>query len=235
MPFGVAVRCRQPELMDQPDIDPESHERALRGLERINSWSGASRVFWQGLCATARAVPHRPIRVLDLACGAGDVATRLWRRAQRAGISIHIDGCDRSLVALKHARRCAANRNANVNFFRCDVLTDAFPDGYDILINSLFLHHLELMEAEAFLRRAAAAAGRLFLLSDLVRGRVGMFLAYSVTRILTRSHVVHVDGPLSVAGAFSVEEMQAMAENAGLTGATVARRWPCRMLLTWKK
>jgi SAM-dependent methyltransferase len=235
MTLRVAERSRQPELMDQPDIDPKAHEQALRGLERINFWSGASRVFWPGLRSVARTLPHRPVRVLDLACGAGDVATRLWRRAQRAGLSMQIDGCDRSPTALEFARNRAASRNAEISFFCCDLLNDALPEGYDVLLNSLFLHHLDESEAEAFLRRAASVAGRLFMLSDLVRGAFGMFLAYSATRLLTRSRVVHVDGPLSVAGAFSDDEMRQMAVRAGLQGATVTRHWPSRMLLTWNK
>ncbi len=235
MTFRVAERCRQPELMDQPDLDPKAHEQALRGLERINFWSGACRVFWPRLQAVARTLPHRPVRVLDLACGGGDVATRLWRKAQRAGLSLQIDGCDRSPTALDYARQRAAPRNASVSFFRCDLLHEALPEGYDVLINSLFLHHLDESEAETFLRRAAGVAGRLFMLSDLVRGSVGMILAYSATRILTRSRVVHVDGPLSVAGAFSEDEMHRMAERAGLQAATVTRHWPSRMLLTWNK
>jgi 2-polyprenyl-3-methyl-5-hydroxy-6-metoxy-1,4-benzoquinol methylase len=235
MTFLVAERDRQPELMDQPDLDPRAHEHALRGLERINFWSGASRVFWPGLWSAARSVPHRKLRVLDLACGAGDVATRLWRRARRARLPIQIEGCDRSATALGYARNRAAHRNAGISFFRCDVLNDPLPEGYDVLINSLFLHHLEEPEAEAFLRRAAEVAGRSFMLSDLVRGPLGMVLAYSATRLLTRSRVVHVDGPLSVAGAFSEIELRRMAARAGLQGVTVTRHWPSRMVLTWNK
>jgi SAM-dependent methyltransferase len=235
MPFRVAERRRQPELMDQPDLDPKSHEHALRGLERINFWSGASGMFWPRLRGVARALSPRPVRVLDLACGAGDVATRLWWKAQRAGLAVQIDGCDRSPTALDHARRRAAGRGADIRFFRCDLLNDALPEVYDVLMNSLFLHHLDEAEAEAFLRRAAGVAGRLLMVSDLVRGPFGMVLAYAGTRLLTRSPIVHVDGPLSVAAAFSPQEMRHMAENAGLQGATVTRHWPCRMLLTWNK
>jgi SAM-dependent methyltransferase len=235
MPLRVAERRRQPELMDQPNLDPQSHEHALRGLERINFWSGACRVFWPGLWNVARTSPHRAVRVLDLACGAGDTAMRIMRKAQRAGLVMHIDGCDRSPTALEHARRRAADRSADTRFFLCDVLHDALPEGYDVLINSLFLHHLDEAEAEAFLRRAAGVAGRLFMVSDLVRASWGMVLAYAGTRLLTRSPIVHTDGPLSVAAAFFPDELRRLAESAGLHGASITRHWPCRMLLTWTK
>jgi hypothetical protein len=55
------------------------------------------------------------------------------------------------------------------------------------------------------------------------------------SRVLTTSHVVHVDGPRSVEGAFTRAEALALAERAGLNGARVSRRWPFRWLLTWRR
>ena len=235
MRFLAAERRRQPEWMDQPDLDSQQHEHALRGLTRINAWSGAHRIFWPRLKALCRAFPHRPLRVLDLASGAGDGVLRLWRRTERAGLSMQIDGCDRSLTAITYAQRSAESRHANVHFFACDVLRDSLPTDYDVLINSLFLHHLDESDAVAFLRRSAEAAGRALLISDLVRSRLGLILAYAATRVLTRSPVVHFDGLISVRGAFDVAQVRALAERAGLAGVSVARHWPCHMLLSWTK
>ncbi len=235
MPFLVAERRRQPEWMDQPELDAQRHEHALRGLARINSWSGSGGVFWRRLRALSEAVSDRPLRVLDLASGAGDGVIRLWCRAKQAGISLHIDGCDRSSTAIDHARRAAQSCHADVHFFSCDVLHDPLPEVYDVLLNSLFLHHLDEAEAVAFLRRAAAVARRALLITDLLRSPVGLFLAYAATRILTRSPVVHFDGPISVRGAFTLIELRSLAGRAGLAHATVTRQLPCHMLLSWNK
>jgi hypothetical protein len=235
MPFCVAERRRQPEWMDQPDLDLQQHEHALRGLARINAWSGAYRVFWKHLKALCRTHPDRPLRVLDLASGAGDGAIRLWQRANCAGLPLQIDGCDRSPTAIAYAQRCAESRSAGVHFFQCDVLHDALPTDYDVLINSLFLHHLDESDALKFLRRAADVSGRALMLSDLVRSRLGLILAYAATRVFTRSPVVHFDGPISVRGAFSVAQLQEVAARAGLESASVVRQWPCHMFLSWTK
>ena len=72
------------------------------------------------------------------------------------------------------------------------------------------------------------------LINDLVRSFAGFALAYVGTRLLSASRIVHTDGPRSVEAAFTGEEVQALAKQAGLQGATVQRRWPCRYLLTWK-
>jgi hypothetical protein len=114
-------------------------------------------------------------------------------------------------------------------------LHDPLPDDYDVLLNSLFLHHLEEADAVLMLRRAAAATRRFLLVSDLTRGPLGLVLAYVGTRMLTRSSIVHFDGPVSVRGAFTPAELRSLANQAGLVNATVSRGWPCRMFLTWKK
>jgi hypothetical protein len=44
-----------------------------------------------------------------------------------------------------------------------------------------------------------------------------------------------VDALLSVRAAFTVDELRAMATEAGMTGGTVAPCWPQRMLLRWER
>jgi len=59
-------------------------------------------------------------------------------------------------------------------------------------------------------------------------------LHYGV-RCISHSDVVHVDGPRSVEGAFTPEEVQALAEAAGLHGCRVTPKWPFRFLLEWSR
>ncbi len=232
--FTSQRRC-VPEVMDQPDLDPRLHAQALQGLARLNFWSGSARILWPPLAALARRLRPRPLRVLDLATGGGDVPVRLWRRASRAGLDVEIEGCDVSPVALRQAGACADRAGALVHFFTLDVLTEPIPAGYDAVVCSLFLHHLEEDEACELLRRMAAAARHLVLVNDLERCWPGLALAHLATRLLTTSAVVHTDGPRSVARAFTRAEAQALAERAGLHGATVHRCWPFRYLLAWSR
>jgi 2-polyprenyl-3-methyl-5-hydroxy-6-metoxy-1,4-benzoquinol methylase len=228
-------RRLQPEVMDQPDLDRRLHVEALRGLERINLISGSARILWPALRQLARQAGPEGVRVLDVATGAGDVPIRLWQRARKAGLPLRIDGCDRSGRAVAHARQRAEQRQADVTFFEWDALQGPLPEGYDALISSLFLHHLDDEQAVGLLGRMAAAARRLLLINDLERSLAGFLLAYLGTRVLSGSPVVHTDGPLSVAAAFTRDEALALGHRAGLSGAVVQRRWPFRYLLTWSR
>jgi len=226
---------RQPELMDDPRLDRERHIHALRGLERINWWSASVHTLWPSIQALAGEEPKRAVRVLDIATGAGDVPITLWHRGRRAGVQLSIDGCDRSPVAIAHAHHRAKQRRADVHFFELDALTDKIPEGYDMITCSLFLHHLHGEEVVRLLRSIAQAAGRLVVISDLVRSWAGLALAYLGTRLLSTSVVVRLDGPRSVQAAYTIEEVRALARRAGMDNVDVLPRRLCRYLLIWKR
>jgi len=227
---GLTVRHRTDELMDQPGLDAAEHARALRGLRRINALSRSDSILWTPIARLARQ-SSSPIRVLDVACGGGDVTAALASRTRREKLDIVVDGCDVSSIAVE----IASSRTDLCRIFQCDALRDPLPQGYDVICCSLFLHHLEPEDAVSILAKMASSANRLVLINDLSRSRFGYVLAWIGCRILSRSYVVHHDGPSSVAAAFTPAEALGLAGKAGLLGATVARRWPARFLLTWER
>jgi SAM-dependent methyltransferase len=93
-----------------------------------------------------RALPSRCDRVLEVGCGAGDLAALLARRGAR------VDAVDRSpeMAALARARV-----PPGVHVVEADVLDLDLPaGGYDAVVSTSALHHLPL---EPALRSFAAA------------------------------------------------------------------------------
>ena len=120
-------------------------------------------------------------------------------------------------------------------FFTHDAIRDPLPDGFDVVTCSLFLHHLSDDDAGTVLRRIKDAAGRLVLVNDLARSRFNFLAVWLACHLTTRSRVVRFDGPASVRSAFTPAEAAALAGRAGMTGATVSHRFPCRFLLSWSR
>ncbi len=231
--IDLSRRDRQPEVMDQPGLDPARHVQALRGLTRLNTWSRSASIVWSAIHPSGAGLRARPLRVLDVASGAGDVTIAIARLAHREGVEVEISGCDVSDTAVDYATRRAAALGVDVKFFRRDVFRDPLPDDCDCVVSSLFLHHLEQEQAVELLRKMGAAARRMVVVNDLARSAAGLMLARLATRLLSRSDVVHTDGPLSVRAAFTPAEAVELARRAGLHGAVVAKRWPCRFLMKW--
>jgi SAM-dependent methyltransferase len=233
----LAQRDRQPELMDQPGLDHETHRRALAALGKTNKACGVSRAIWRTICA-ARIFPpdSQPLRVLDIASGGGDNIIGIAQLAKRHGIAITAHGCDINPVAVDYAQHAAnAAGVPSVEFFRLNALEQPLPDGYDVIMTTLFVHHLTEPDARELLRRMGTAARRFVLIDDLRRSRLGYFYAWAGGRLLTRSHIVHTDGPLSVRAAFSIPEVSQLAREAGWRGVKFQFHWPQRFLMTWKK
>ena len=223
--------------MDAEDLDPAKHVHALRALARVNRVSLVAARVWREVLHLSRERHdrggRRPLRILDVACGGGDVPVDVARRARSAGVSLVVHGCDSSTVALEHARSEAKRWGVAADFFARDVVAEGLPGGYDLVCSSLFHHHLSREDAVGLLRDMADA-GRSVLVQDLLRGPLGYVLAWFGLRLLSRSEVAHVDGPRSVRAAFTLPEVRAMAAEAGCEGAVVRRGWPERFVLAWR-
>jgi 2-polyprenyl-3-methyl-5-hydroxy-6-metoxy-1,4-benzoquinol methylase len=230
--WSLADRQLEPEDMDDPALPAERLHGALTGLTRLNFVSNSARIVWPPITYLASCA-KAPLKVLDIATGAGDVPIALWRRAQRARISLEIHGIDFNPKSVEFARQKAAELNAPITFERRDALTDDLPAGFDVVMCSLFLHHLTNEDAVKLLGRMADAARCLGMVSDLRRNIYGLFLASGASRLLSRSSVVHKDAVCSVRAAFTMPELSELAEKAGVPPGKISRQWPARMLLAW--
>ena len=137
MTINITIRNRQSELMDDPSLDSTIHRRALAGLRRINWWSRTDNAIWKEiLTLSTRNSTARPLSILDIAAGGGDLAIRLAELAERDSVPVRIDGCDISPTALSYATNQAATaQRSNVKFFQCDALQQPFPQSqYDVVM-----------------------------------------------------------------------------------------------------
>jgi 2-polyprenyl-3-methyl-5-hydroxy-6-metoxy-1,4-benzoquinol methylase len=231
----LSRRERVAERMDDPRLDAGEHQRALAGLARLNRLSRSAELFWPEIARLARAHPGQPLRVLDLATGTGDIPLRLAEKARGHGYShLEFHGCDISPTAVAEAQKAAASTGLPVTFFPRNILNDPFDQSYDIVTCSLFLHHLSHDDAICVLRRMNQLARRRILVNDLVRSPGNWLLVWLACRLVSRSSVVHFDGPASVRSAFTATEIQTLAEQAGIPRVRVISRPPCRFLLIGK-
>jgi 2-polyprenyl-3-methyl-5-hydroxy-6-metoxy-1,4-benzoquinol methylase len=226
----------RPEWMDDPQIAPQLHHQALEGLRRINFFSQTGTTLAKPILRWARSHPmDRPLRILDLACGGGDVSIQLWKQLNRQGIACQVDGWDKSGTAVDAATELARQQHACARFEQREVLTEEIDGQWDVVFCSLFLHHLTQEESIRLLQRMWLASSQWMLVDDLLRSSFGLFLAHLGCRILTRSPVVHADGPQSVRAAYTREELRELVSLAGLPAAEESPHWPQRILLSWRR
>lgn len=230
----LSQRFIVPEKMDQPDLDPKEHRLALQGLSNINRISLTTNSLYSKIAKIASQ--SEAIRVLEIACGGGDVICDLAKRAQEDRLAIRFIATDRSPVAIEVARsRAAKMKLANIEFSETEVFTqeDRFEE-VDIVFCTLFLHHLEQAEAIRLLEIMRKKARRMVIVDDLRRSRLGYLLAWFGCRIFSRSSIVHFDGPQSVRAAFTMKEAEDLAREAAWESIRFERHWPQRFSMIWE-
>lgn len=232
--IDLSRRHLEGELMDAPDLAEQQHMLALKGLRRVNLFSRTAQVVADAIFRNWKAAPTN-LRILDLACGGGDVTCEVARRLTARGVTAEVIGWDRSATAITFAGKQAATVNAKTNFEVIDALAEIPADQFDVIYCTLFLHHLSNEDSTKLLTQMVRAARRLALVDDLRRSTVGYGLAVLGCRILSRSPIVHVDGPLSVRAAYTETEIESLCKQCDLPLPKIKRHWPHRFLAAWDR
>jgi 2-polyprenyl-3-methyl-5-hydroxy-6-metoxy-1,4-benzoquinol methylase len=202
----------QPELMDRPQpVSPEL-ERDLRNLRRLNRYFGSYAVVLQFVRRWIRA--GNEMRIVDLATGSGDIPRLIVDHAREIGAEIRIEALDQQSSTLEIARKLSADY-PEISFLQADILEWQPSERYDIVLNSLALHHFSEDDAIRLLDRCRELSRRFVLVSDLRRGWLATVGVSLLTTLIFREPMTRYDARLSAAGAFSFAELDDFARRAG--------------------
>jgi SAM-dependent methyltransferase len=201
----------EPELMDRPQPVTPELASDLRNLRQLNRYFGSYRLIEHFLRRWIQ--PRSRMRILDLATGSGDIPRLIVDYARRIGAVVAVDAVDQQPSTLEIARSLSGDY-PEIDFLEGDVLS--FDGGtYDVVLNSLALHHFEEGAAVQLLRRCRQLSNKYVLVSDLRRGLVATLGVYLLTTLLFREPMTRTDARLSAERAFSFREFRSLAERAG--------------------
>ncbi len=192
--------------MDDPGCDPLLLANTYGQFARVNAlFTGWGRVFrrYVAPCLTPGAT------VLDVGCGAGDLARRIRRWSERAGTPTRVVAIDPDLRAIRFARDAGAAPGIE---FRQASAEDLLADGerFDVVVSNHLLHHLDDGAFAPFLETTAALARRAVVHSDMSRHGLA-YAAFSLTRPLFPRSLIVEDGLTSIRRAFTPGELRGRA------------------------
>jgi 2-polyprenyl-3-methyl-5-hydroxy-6-metoxy-1,4-benzoquinol methylase len=200
------------EMMDRPQPVSIELERDLERLRQLNRWFGS-----YGLISTfirRWIIPGAKLRVVDLATGSGDIPRLLVDHARRIGARIEVDAVDRQAATLEIARKLSVGY-PEISYHEANILEWDCPQGYEIALCSLVLHHFSDDDAVKLLRRCRELSNRFVLVSDLRRGFLLKTGVHMLTALIFRESMTRFDARLSAQRAFSFGEMRELAIRAG--------------------
>ena len=228
------------ELMDGP-CSYEELRACLRDIAKVNALTFAHRPTLAFLeRATERriadeaegaysAIDSGPIRIVDVGCGYGDMLRRIGRWARRRGIAVELTGIDLN----PRARQAAPADEIPIRWVTADILSYRPAERPDIVLSSLFAHHLDDAAIVRFLAWMEAEAALGWFLSDLQRHPLPYDLFRLLAKIARWHRFVRHDGPVSISRAFVRADWRRYLAAAGLDTAQVAIEWhlPFRLCL----
>jgi 2-polyprenyl-3-methyl-5-hydroxy-6-metoxy-1,4-benzoquinol methylase len=225
----LSVRSGGIELMDDLNCTGAVVGQTLKELEFINKWLGGNAVTTSAVKKLIhRWQPGKALHIADLGCGGGDMLRVIHSLAIRRGISVRLTGIDANPEIIDYARRNLRDI-PHTELLALDIFSEAFRNlNFDIIIGTLFFHHFSSDRLIEFLSELKHRVTLGIVINDIHRH----FLAYYSIRYLTmafsKSFMVKHDAPLSVARAFSKEELIDILEKAGFRHYTIRWKWAFR-------
>jgi 2-polyprenyl-3-methyl-5-hydroxy-6-metoxy-1,4-benzoquinol methylase len=202
----------EPELMDRPQPVSAALERDLENLRQLNRYFGSYAVTLHFIHQWIRSGDR--LRIADLATGSGDIPRLIVDHARKVGAKIEIHALDQQGATLEIARKLSVDY-PEISFVRANILEWNPVERYDIVLNSLALHHFTEEDAVRLLRHCRELSQKFVLISDLRRGFLATIGVYLLTALIFREPMTRIDGRLSAARAFSFAEIHDLAKRAG--------------------
>jgi SAM-dependent methyltransferase len=218
---NLAERSHAPELMDSEPVSFEAFEKCLVDLAWLNRLFFSYRLTEKFVARALRRSPGRPLALLDVASGYGDMLRRLHRKF---GSRLELVGVDLNPSAARAAMK-ATPPGVPIRYETADVFRFAAGRRFDLIISSQFTHHLDNDALVRFLRWMEDEAALGWFVSDLHRHVVPYAIIKGLPRLVRLDRMVVHDGPISVARAFVRRDWTALIRRAGLDPAAVSINW----------
>lgn len=201
--MDFAVRAYLSEWMDEP-CSYEDFRACLVDLEQVNRLTLAYRPTLRWL-DTFAAPGHEPLHIVDVGCGGGGMLRHIERWAKRKGAAVRLTGIDLNPYAARAAREMTPAASS-IEWKTGDAFSYAPPVPVDVVLSSLFTHHLPDAEIVRFLAWMERTARLGWFINDLHRERAPYYGFQLLARVMRWHRFVQHDGPVSIRRAFQPDD-----------------------------
>lgn len=218
------------ELMDEPCSYAEFRD-CLRDLVRVNRtfFSYRPTLRWLEKFAGSTA---ESLHIVDVGSGGGDMLRQIGRWARRRGLRVRLTGIDLNPYAAQAAREFGSHNS--IEWVTADALSYAPKIKIDLIISSLFTHHLSDEKIVEFLQWMERTAQRGWFINDLHRSRNSYRLFKLLARVMRWHRFVQHDGPVSIRRSFSHDDWQRYVRESGISldCVNIFNAWPGRICVS---
>lgn len=225
--ISLKRRVEQDELMDDPGIGFEEFAETLAQLEKINGLIASYRPTLQALeyfWKREHGASFRPLKILDVGCGYGDMLRAVRHWAAKKNISVELTGIDLNPHS-ETAASSATSPEMKIRYLTGNVFAFKPETKFHVVINSLFTHHLGSERIVEVMRWMSANAAYGWFINDLHRHPIPYHFIKYFVKIFGFNRLIKNDAPLSVARSFVRRDWEQLAAATGLDPAKFRIDW----------
>jgi SAM-dependent methyltransferase len=212
-----------PEWMDEP-CNYEEFRQCLCDLAQVNRWTLATRPtidFLQRLTEIKNR--SQPLRIVDIGSGGGDMLRAVERWARKKKIEVRLIGIDLNPYAERAAKEFTQKDSA-IQWLTGDAYS--YKGEVDVVLSSLFTHHLSGEEIVRFVGWSDAVASQGWFVNDLCREEMPYRLFGTWAKVMRWHRFVQHDGPVSFRRSFREADWLRYLAAAGISkDVATLRRW----------
>ena len=229
MLINTKYRSNESEIMDDFAMEGELLKEALDKIAQINQLLGGNKVTLQGVkLLLQNKSKSECITIVDLGCGNGDMLRMLADYGKECHFNLKLIGIDANAYTIDHAKTLSSSY-PNICFYCRDIFDMPFDDSaYDIVLCTLFLHHLKDDGILKLLSYFYTKANIGIVVNDLHRSSLGYRLFQVVCFVFRLSDMTKQDGLTSILRGFKKKEIIAFAKQLNIKNHTIRWKWAFR-------
>ena len=230
-PLDFSRRAQMPEMMDDPTVDFETWRACLVDLAKVNRVTLAYRptlAFLNRIRDGGLWPQDRPVVILDVGSGYGDTLRQIGKWAGARSLDVRLQALDANPWSERAAERVQGS--AGIQFITEDLFKHR--DGADIVLSSLFTHHLDDLSVIRFLEWQEVNARIGWFINDLERHPFSYYGFALLSRVMRWHPFVVHDGPVSIRRAFRPEDWTVLLAKAGVHQARIETWFPFRLCVS---
>lgn len=211
------------EYIDDPKADAGTLRQTYQQIKSINLYTLG---YWPTMSAIryflARYGSKGKIKILDIGCGDGETLRRIQDYGQRRNFSLELTGIDLNREGIASAIDLTAS---GIKFIHGDIFSIEGHDNYDLITNSLTMHHLSNQEIVRLMQWMSDHTRIGWFISDLHRHVIAYYFIKYFDQLCGFNHLVCHDAPLSVARSFRRREWVDLCTQAGFNLDRIKISW----------
>ncbi len=226
--LDTSKRSDRTEIMDDLEMEGDLLSRSLAKLDWINKWLGGNNVTLKGLDQLIANHPKDQIlKIVDIGSGSGDMLRLVTDKLRSQGRKVEILGMDANEFTVNYARKESADY-PEIKYQTEYVSASTFDNlEYDILLGTLFLHHLKDEDIIDVMKIGTQKAKLGVIINDLNRSQVAYFL-FNLLTLFIPNPMIRQDGLTSILRGFKKEDLEKYSERLDVAKYTIKWKWAYR-------